>query len=140
VRRRGGSGNRRIVVPCRLVDPPPLVLGVSLLVLGAGCSPGGGTQEVLKLGSAIVGGEASSREEAVRITATGANGTQTCTATIVAPNLIVTAQQCIAVHQKGRFSCTPDGSVEGASSSGAAGLIGEHYEPSGVAVYVGQGF
>jgi hypothetical protein len=62
-----------------------------------------------------------------------------CTATLVAPNLVVTVRHCISVFQEGTFSCTTAGNIDlnRTRNPGDAGEMGPVYAPEEVAFHVG---
>ncbi|HEY6556018.1 MAG TPA: trypsin-like serine protease [Polyangiaceae bacterium] len=60
----------------------------------------------------------------------------TCTATLVASNLVVTALHCVARTPAGGFQCTPEGELI-PNPDGAGTLLG-HVAPESVEFYAGQ--
>jgi len=88
--------------------------------------------------SAIVGGSPSpsSQDDVVllltEITDTQGTYVENCTATLVAPNLILTARHCISPTPSGTFVCNADG-----SATGAAGTYGPDALPLNSLVFVG---
>ncbi len=101
----------------------------------AGCSS---TDPLGRGASAIVGGSPSpsSQDDVVLLLTevTDSQGTyvENCTATLVAPNLIVTARHCISPTPSGTFMCEADG-----GATGAAGTYGPDALPFNSLVFVG---
>lgn len=60
----------------------------------------------------------------------------TCTATLVAPNLVLTALHCVANSRPGGFACTPEGELI-PNPDGAGEFLG-HVTPSSLEVYSGE--
>lgn len=88
---------------------------------------------------AISGGAISGPEDDFVVRLVGAQPrpytAMTCSGTLVAPNLVVTALHCLAVFDAfAAFGCLPDGSLV---PSSRGGWIGETLEPAGVEVYFG---
>ena len=88
--------------------------------------------------AAIVGGTLSpASQDAVVLLLTemsDASGlyVENCTATLVAPNLVLTARHCISQMPKGTFTCNADGGVTGTS-----GTYGTDALPANSLVFVG---
>ncbi len=107
---------------------------VSVTLLG--CSS---VEPVARGSSAIVGGEPSpSSQDDVVLLLTEIQGTQgayveNCTATLVAPNLVITARHCISPTSAGTFVCDADGSVSG----GGGGIYGTDAVPFDSLIFVG---
>jgi trypsin len=114
---------------------------VGVLVLASACGAPAPELE-LELGSArqaIVNGEPSDEsDDAVvyvlsRLSAT--EGT-TCTGSLIAPNLVVTAIHCITHSNEGTFTCNPDGTLE--TENPGDGEIGALISPAAnVEIYAG---
>ena len=104
-------------------------LAVALgLGAGGGEAPGSFGSPVSRGSSAIVGGAAStSSEDAVLLLR---NPRGDCTATLVAPNLVVTARHCVSSANRA-MTCDERGATL------AGGQSGVDYEPGKLAVYVG---
>lgn len=60
----------------------------------------------------------------------------TCTGTLVAPNLVVTALHCVTSASLGKFSCRADGSMSAASVQD--GTLGPLVPPANVKIYTGS--
>jgi hypothetical protein len=58
-----------------------------------------------------------------------------CSATMVAPNLLITARHCIAEFSHETFSCTPEGELAAGSEGGAMGPI---LAPEKISITTGQ--
>src|SRR4051794_6058488 len=92
-----------------------LALGSSVIIVTLGC----GNEPVIELGQAhqaIVGGEYTGAEEqmVVRVYGSPPPGsseiTRTCSGTLIAPNLVLTALHCLSpLTANGSFACTIDG-------------------------------
>lgn len=112
-----------------------------LIALGASCLACSGTYDETassEVRAAIVNGEPSDETEdaVVMIGATPQGGeASTCTATLVAPNLLFTALHCVSLFQQGTFSCNPDGTVS--SQNPGDGKIGALAPPENIRVYTG---
>jgi hypothetical protein len=119
-----------------------LALSSSLVLATLGCS----NEPVIELGQAhqaIVGGEYTGAEEqmVVRVYGSPPPGsseiTRTCTGTLLAPNLVVTALHCLsALTADGNFACTSDGEL----ADPPKGDLGSPVDPTHIAVSVGPDF
>lgn len=101
-----------------------------LLIAAPGCSASGGeassaTQE------AIVSGSVVTDPSSPFLYMNGPQGS--CTATLVAPNLVVTARHCAAATPEGPFTCTSTGDLVMTGTSG--GQIGTDDSPSSLSFY-----
>ncbi len=108
-------------------------------MLALACGQAGPAHE-LPFGSLeqpIIDGNPSdaSEDRAVYIEARGAGSPTSCTGTLIAPNLVVTALHCVTFYREGFFSCNSDGSIT--SSNPGDGMIGQTVPPANVAVHVG---
>lgn len=117
--------------------PTRLLVGLLLALGGLAC---GCTGERLDLLSSsrqdIVGGSVSGAEDdaVVWISAQQDVATQRCTATLVAPNLIVTALHCVANYVELDFTCDSSGNL----TLGPGGQMGTVVDPaSKVTVQIG---
>ncbi len=65
--------------------------------------------------------------------------THSCTATVVAPNMIITARHCVSPYVDGEFTCTSEGTISSSSPQipSNAGVIGSAYAPEDIEMYVG---
>jgi hypothetical protein len=118
----------------RSITSLALVVGLAL----GGC--GGGSESIAGEGteqSALLGGDISGADEDgvvhVRIATDG--GYRRCSGTLVAKNVLITAQHCVSNFAEGTFTCSPAGDL---ISTGSAGEIGALLEPSSVGVRVGS--
>lgn len=111
-----------------------------LAALTAGCGdaatlePPSGVQR-----AALYGAEASpdgTADDAVLHLRGTAYVDLTCTATLVAPNLVITAVHCVARTPAGGFQCSPEGELV-PNPDGAGTLLG-HVAPESVELYAGQ--
>jgi hypothetical protein len=87
----------------------------------------------------IVGGEPSrsgSEDDAVLLLRAVAEGELTCTATLVAKNLVVTTRHCVAYAGPPGFRCTPEGELVGAADG--RGTLGVDFPPETVLFHAGE--
>jgi len=87
--------------------------------------------------AAVLNGELSGPEDdgVVSLTSVTETGTsRSCTGTLVAPNLVVTAQHCLSDFEDGFFSCTNDGEL---GPGATAGQMGNLLDPAVVEVRIG---
>lgn len=116
-----------------------LAVAVGLSVLAC-AGPPDSSLEVSR--AAIAGGEPSppSENAVVKLESfQAAWGATTCAGTLVAPNLVLTAEHCVAFNAAGPESdhvCEVDGSV--GSNNDGAGWLGEPLSPSDVHVFFGN--
>ncbi|HEY8944133.1 MAG TPA: trypsin-like serine protease, partial [Polyangiaceae bacterium] len=90
-------------------------------------------------GSAITGGEHSppGLEDAVLLLqATRAPAQPVCTASLVAPNLVLTARHCVAALVPGVFGCSGDGEL--LDQGTGAGTFDREYPADSLAFYAGR--
>lgn len=108
------------------------------LALAFGCSPRAEQPLPARLSSAVVDGYRSgATDDAVvflRYLADVSEYRRICSATLVAPNLVLTALHCIADHRDVDFRCD----LEGAPIPAGTGMLGAIAEPSQVQVYPGS--
>ncbi|MBN1918937.1 MAG: trypsin-like serine protease, partial [Verrucomicrobia bacterium] len=112
--------------------------GTGLLLTGAVAACGGRAPAWLGHASqAVLGGEASGADQdgVVMLTMEDDDTWSTCTATLVAPSLVVTAKHCVAAVQPGDFYCTGKGDPVGDGSG--AGTFQALPPPETVRIYVG---
>src|SRR5690606_13404953 len=85
----------------------------------------------------VVGGEPSddSTNSVVLLNAHGPDGGRSCTGSVVAPRMIITARHCVSTFVDGSFSCTSDGNL--GDSSDGAGSLGSPYSADLIEVRVG---
>ncbi|MES1179546.1 MAG: S1 family peptidase [Myxococcales bacterium] len=75
-------------------------------------------------------------DDVVELTSRPSTGTpQACSATLVAPNVVLTALHCVAVYSGGDFSCNSDGTLQNNNTGG--GMLGALVEPGQVEIRVG---
>jgi MYXO-CTERM domain-containing protein len=105
-------------------------LGALLTTLGlAFACRGPVREETSSVARAVVNGEASPAgpEDAVLILLADVEPGTLCSATLVAPNLAVTARHCVAAIVEGDFLCSDSGELE--NDGNGAGLFAEEYPP-----------
>ena len=110
--------------------------GVGIGLLAAACAPAdpvsGASVGVAR--AAIVGGDASpaERDAVVFLVHVGAKGWEfSCSATLVAPNLLLTARHCVSEIGDPNVACDADGRQV------AGGALGKDRDATGFAVYIG---
>ncbi len=81
---------------------------------------------------AIIGGTVNETSTEVVMLQTS---TASCSATLIAPNLVMTAAHCIAKYGSGYFTCAPDGTIQ--SADGQAGKITGFVAASDIGIYPG---
>jgi Trypsin len=81
--------------------------------------------------AAIVGGDTVTALDSPVLYLSGPEGT--CTATLIAPRLVVTARHCVAQTPEGTFSCTAAGDL--VMTGSAAGQIGVNDPPSSLSFF-----
>jgi hypothetical protein len=87
----------------------------------------------------IVGGEASGAEEDGVLLIRSLPDTtseQMCTASLVAPNLLLTARHCVSYFNDGLFACSLQGEV--IETTPDAGKLGLHVPADSIAVHAGE--
>ncbi len=109
-----------LATACTARAPSAPELGVTRVpVVGGEASPAGGLEDAVLLMRTIVD-----------------NGEIVCTASLVAPNLVITARHCVSYLEPGNFSCTPQGGL--VSADPGAGILGMHFDASGLEFYDGK--
>lgn len=125
-------------------DIRKVLLGTFASLLGCGASACGVSNEsgveLGRLEQPISGGEVDDSENwpgvVLLYTEIGASqGTQGCTGTLIAPNLVLSALHCVAPLRDSNFECKADGSVT--QNAPGAGELGSPVEGSNVEVRVG---
>ena len=105
----------------------------------AACHDARSEGELATLQERVVHGEASPTggpEDAVLLLRTELDGDELiCSASLVAPNLVVTARHCVSYLVRGVFSCTAQGEL--VSLDTGAGELGTHLEPASIEFYSG---
>jgi MYXO-CTERM domain-containing protein len=109
-------------------------LGAAAVVF-AGCSVGAtATEETSRSASAIIHGKADTEEHDSVVLLAILKGNVpggTCTGTMVAPNLVLTARHCVSETDRGAL-CKVDGTPY------AGGDVGDDYDPADLLVYTGK--
>ena len=105
-----------------------LVGFVTFLVMGCGES-----ESIGRFDQAIVNGTPSGRQDDAVVSLETPGGR--CTATLIAPNLVMTARHCVAVvNRTDGLACTLDG-----ESVNDKGLITKDYDVSEISISIGPG-
>jgi hypothetical protein len=109
---------------------------VVALLFAAACSSHPVGESAGEDGSPVLRGSPSGPEDdaVVKIESEAELVTWVCTATLVAPNLLVTAQHCVSNFDDGKFSCTNGGELTTDSIHGQMGTL---VPPENVKVFVG---
>lgn len=85
---------------------------------------------------AILGGEPSGAEEDGVVQIVGGTGLRMdCSATLIAPDVIVTALHCVAEFSSGDFACDSDGNLQTAPPNG---VLGATFAPEEIEIRVGS--
>lgn len=111
-------------------------VGALCLVGCAGTESYEGVDDIDSLGQRIVGGEPSGPEDdsVVYLVAGDEGERPTCTASLIAPDVVLTALHCVTHNVATNFSCTPDGML---ATQPPQGVIGTLYDASTVKISVG---
>lgn len=105
------------------------VLGIVLFALSCAAGEDEGPPSVATAAAAIVGGAASPASENAVVLVRNVRGE--CTGTLVAPNLVATARHCVAPANLA-MRCNERGETLSGGEPGA------DYEPSKIAIYIGN--
>lgn len=99
------------------------------------CSVSPTTEKLGDQRAAIVNGEPSGadRDSVVMIHTVVDDADLLCTATLVAPNLVITARHCVSYLGLGLFDCTVKGELIEADPG--AGRLGQHLPAEGLEIY-----
>lgn len=112
----------------------------SLILIASGCVACGssGSERVAQRTEAVVNGVPSGPEDdgVVFLVATRPTVIESCTATLVAPNLVITARHCVAEFANETFTCTPSGELAPSSQGGTMGPL---LPPEAIAIQRGAG-
>ncbi len=105
-------------------------------LLVAGCSAAEPTDQ---RSVALLGATPHADPRIVAITARGVTTSDFCTATVVAPRVLLTARHCVSEYEPGRFVCGLDGYLDEsyARSPSNAGEVGTTLPPEAIAVHFG---
>jgi|GEM_PF-2536027 len=103
---------------------------------GCAVEPNGGTL-VSERVQEVVGGEPSDQSSVVLIRAERGNGGSLCTASILAPHLLLTARHCVSLYVEGEYTCSIDGGLDLSRprTPANAGEMGAVLEGSSINVY-----
>jgi secreted trypsin-like serine protease len=127
---------RRQILNFRRFAVPSALVAFGLFTLG--CSGAADGEASAELRAAIVNGEVSDENDdavVMLLTAAPSGSWSSCTATMVAPNLIITALHCVSYFAGGMFSCNADGTIE--TSDPGSGDIGAPAVPEKIEVFTG---
>jgi Trypsin len=107
----------------------------ALLAPSLGCAERAPRQNLAASTATIVAGVASGPEQdgVVLLRATLDNGDLLCSASLVAPNLLITARHCVSYYTDGLFSCTVRGELT--DNLDGAGELGQHLLATSLEVY-----
>ncbi len=98
---------------------------VALCILG--CTEGrlSDDEEVSSERSAVLNGTLSGPEDdaVVKVISHAQGITRTCSGTLIARNIVVTAQHCVSNFEDNLFSCTVDGELAPGSAGGEMGML-----------------
>jgi Trypsin len=109
---------------------PAAVLVLALLALSH-CAGAKGSEATGSSREAILDGVTVASPDAPVLFVNGPQGS--CTATLIAPTLVLTARHCIAQAPGGDFACTPQGDL--VPSAGGAGQIGANDAPPSLSFF-----
>jgi len=115
-----------------------IIVGLCALTL-AGCVDQRQEDRLAQNEEAVGGGVISGPEDdgVVKLETKTASGViWTCTGSLVAPNVVVTARHCITNFVDGYWTCDADGNL---SSTNGAGQMGAPVDPSSITVRAGTG-
>jgi MYXO-CTERM domain-containing protein len=111
----------------------------ALLALVTACGQAG-PEPLAQVSDGIYGGHESGPEDdgIVKVTNVDANGvTNSCTGSLVAPNVVLTARHCVSNLVEGNFTCTDAGELTADSKGGRFGAL---IDASKLTIYVGAAF
>jgi len=116
----------------------PLAL-LTLVACVGSCADQAPTEGVVEQRAAIVGGELSGAEQDGVVLLRGLldDGSElVCTASLVGPNLVLTARHCVSYLSEGQFSCSVRGEVTDNPDGG--GQLGLHLPAERLEIYGGK--
>lgn len=132
---------RRLRSPKDRNARPLLALALASMILGCSHEMEDVSDEgsIATISQRVVGGTLSEREAVVLVRSRGPRGNNSCSGTLVAPNLVLTARHCVSAFTNGDYSCTIDGFVDLSRprSPANAGDMGLPYPPENVGIHVG---
>lgn len=108
------------------------------MVLG-GCSSGGAAVDPAGTERAeVLGGTSSGVEDdgVVHVRSTSTTNVQRrCSGTLIAKNVVATAQHCVSDFKDGLFTCSPEGELMSSSGQGEMGML---LAPSAIEIRLGE--
>lgn len=111
------------------------VLTLGLAAACGGVESDGSEPHLMSAQQAIVQGQASGYTGVVSLSAGGGNVRSGCSATLIAPNVVLTALHCVSdFNDTAEFRCRSDGSLD---SVPPAGVIGAPLDPATVQIRAG---
>ncbi|MFZ5896497.1 MAG: trypsin-like serine protease [Myxococcota bacterium] len=126
---------RRVLSSSVLSRVARALVGSVASLLFAGCSAPSG-ESVEGVGQAVLNGQLSGPDEdsVVKVISKGDRVTHTCTGTLLAPNIVITARHCVANFEDLPFTCTADGELAPGSQGGKMGTL---LPPANITIRVG---
>ncbi len=120
-----------------------LVCAVLLCVAGGCGNEAGGAavaEGAARTKQPVIGGAPSDADSVLLMLAEAPGRATLCTATLIAPNLVVTVPHCISVYAEGTFSCTIEGNVDlnRPRNPPNAGEMGSAYPPEAISFHAGR--
>src|SRR3954471_24141592 len=115
----------------------PLALW-AMLVPAVGCAEQAPLENRQTSSAAIIDGEVSGSDQdgVLLLRARLDRGEVLCSASLIGPNLIITARHCVSYYTDGLFSCSVQGELT--DSIGNAGELGLHLPAANLEVYGGK--
>lgn len=101
---------------------------------------GPGQLQVRAVRQAVLGGVESDLDEVLFVRSLGGIYPANCSATLVAPNLVVTARHCVSQNTQGIYTCSLTGEVDDSAprSPSTAGNVGLTFAGEDIEFYAGQ--
>lgn len=129
------------MTPSRAAATLLLAFAPALSACGSGDREDVSTSALEAKRQTIMGGVPSSRESvvAIRVDNPGDTSDAACSASLVAPRLLLTARHCVSVSYDGQFVCTIEGNIDEDFPRNPfnAGEMGATSVPSNITVFTG---